>query len=121
MLRNQAVRWDAHVLARAAVLVALCFSSVACSNDEPAKVDDAAVLRVEPATSTIVEGDEVALRAELVDPRGKHTPAPGVTWTSEAPAVASVDAGVVHALTVGTTKIIATSGALRATSSVTVQ
>lgn len=81
---------------------------------------DAASLSVSPATATVEVGGLVQLYALARDANGQATYA-RITWSSDAPAVASVDsAGTVRALGTGAATITASTGSLSAHASITV-
>lgn len=78
---------------------------------------------VSPATLTLASlGDTVRLAAEVRDQNGTLMPTATVTWSSDPPAVASVDAaGLLTAVANGGATITARAGSVVGTSAVTVQ
>lgn len=64
--------------------------------------------------------DSVRAVARVLDALGSEVPGQTVTWSTLDPAVATVDAGLVTAVAVGTTSIGATSGTLSVSVSATV-
>jgi hypothetical protein len=82
-----------------------------------------AELRVTPATLALFTGDQATLSTTVVDSNAHPIPGAGITWSSSAPGVASVNAnGVVSAISAGTATITAASLPARpATADVSVQ
>jgi hypothetical protein len=68
-------------------------------------------IQVSPPSATLVVGNSLALTATLADARGNAITAPRpLTWSSAAPAIATVSAtGVVTGVTAGSARIRATS------------
>ena len=80
-----------------------------------------ASIAVTPTTLSLVQGATGQLAARLLDAQGNVLTGRVVSWISGAPSVADVDAnGLVTAIGPGSALIIATSGGVRATVSVTV-
>lgn len=80
-----------------------------------------ASVAVTPASATLTPGGSVALAAGVFDAAHNALTGRAVTWTSSAPAVATVDAsGTVTALAQGTATITATSEGKSATAQITV-
>jgi trimeric autotransporter adhesin len=79
-------------------------------------------VRVSPPTLSLVVGKTASLSATVVDVTGATVSNPNVDWTSNNPAVASVNpsTGAVTAVGVGSATIEATSGGKKGSSSVTV-
>ncbi|HEX6534231.1 MAG TPA: DUF4382 domain-containing protein [Gemmatimonadaceae bacterium] len=81
---------------------------------------EAASVSVTPATASVEVGGLAQLYALARDANGQATYAP-ITWSSDAPDVASVDSGgTVRALGAGTASITASAGAVSGTASITV-
>ena len=94
-----------------AAVIAAAVSGWSCSSaaapNPPPKV--AAVI-VSPTTSTLAPNAQLPLRAEVHDGSGELLPDAAVTWTVQDPAIVSIsDAGVVTALSVGTSQVAASS------------
>ena len=76
---------------------------------------------IEPETFVVAAGDNVSLRAVVLDQRGKRMFNAPLTWTSSDPAVATVDtSGVVTGLREGRTSVSVTAGAINASAAATV-
>lgn len=73
------------------------------------------------AVDTLDEGGTTPLRASVVNTFGETVPEATVTWTSLSPIVATVDDGLVNALSEGTATIRVTHGDLSAVVLITVQ
>jgi len=100
-----------------AVLLAL----QACEDVSVTAVDVASV-GITPSQGELVPGDTLRLQATLRDASGTPLPGRTVSWSSDDPAVASVDAsGRVQAETVGDTRIRAGSGSVEGSIVVTVR
>ena len=93
--------------------------AVTAGNTTTVDFDDATVttvtlasLSVSPATASIEVGDTQTFSASATYSNGDTIPAVGVTWSSSAPSVASINAstGVATGLTLGDTTITATVG-----------
>lgn len=75
-----------------------------------------------PPTSTILVAQTVQLSAAITDSAGHTLTGRAIAWNSSAPAVATVSSsGLVTAVAVGTTNVVATSEAKADTSQITVQ
>jgi len=78
-------------------------------------------ISVTPSTASLAASKSVTLAASVVDTLGKKVASPSVTWSSSAPAVATVSSsGVVTAVAAGSAKITASSGGVSASATVTV-
>lgn len=76
-------------------------------------------LTVSPATRSIVAGATARLRAIMIDASGSRRVGPAVTWTSDAPATASVDpSGLVTGVASGSATIAATAESKSSTATV---
>jgi uncharacterized protein YjdB len=92
----------------------------ACAADGPV-TPRVATVTVGPAAPAVRVGGTITLAAELRDAAGATIPATVLTWSSSAPAVATVSAtGVVSALTPGTARIAASAFGRSGTTTVTV-
>ncbi|MEX2530550.1 MAG: Ig-like domain-containing protein [Gemmatimonadota bacterium] len=110
-----------------AVLAALAATlSVACGSDSPgpvAPVDPVPTsMAVSPNTLALEALEAIGqLSATVLDQGGNAIAGASVTWSSDAPAVATVDAsGRVTAVSVGSANVTATSGTLSGAAEVTV-
>ena len=105
-------------------VAALCVVSLsACQGDttappappRPPAPAGVASLAAVPASVYLQAGQEQSLRVEARDSSGVLVASPAVTWRSDAPAVATIDAaGVVRGLAPGNARITATVGTLNA-------
>ena len=78
-------------------------------------------ISIEPETFVVAAGDNVSLRAIVLDQRGKRMFNAPLTWTSSDPAVATVDtAGVVTGIREGSASISVTTGAISASAGGTI-
>jgi hypothetical protein len=69
----------------------------------------------------LTQGQTTIVRAIAYDARGNLVPSPPVRWSSSSPSVATItDSGLVTALHIGTTFLLATAGRLSATAAITV-
>ena len=85
-------------------------SSWSCSSTAPDAVPKVAAVVVSPATSTLAPSAQLPLRAEVQDGSGDLLVDAAVTWTVQDPGVVSVsEAGVVTALSVGTSQVAASA------------
>lgn len=93
----------------------------ACSGEGPSGVpaDKVAEVILSRDTATLARGGSLTLTATVRNASAVVLSAP-VAWSSSAPAVASVDAGVVRALAPGTALIVAASGGAADTARITV-
>ena len=103
-------------------LLGSCSGDQTTAPPEPATPIPSSVL-VSPATVALVAvGDTVRLEAQVRDQNGNPMPAVAVTWSSGAPAVATVDpTGLVTAVANGSATITAGAGSVAGSASVTVQ
>jgi CubicO group peptidase (beta-lactamase class C family) len=105
--------------------VALAAALGACGGDAEAPTAAApaiAAVTVAAATTTLSPGQSTQLAASAATADGQAASAAAVTWLSEAPGVATVDAaGRVTAVSAGTAVIAATAGAVRGTVTITVR
>src|SRR5437667_261111 len=77
---------------------------------------------VSPPTGSVVAGGTVRLRAVVIDASGTRRVGPSVTWTSDAPALATVDAaGVVTGVAPGSATITAAAETQTNTSTINVE
>ncbi len=93
-------------------------------------IDVASIVLLQPSGSVLAQtdvvqaivGTSVALSAKVLDTRGGVVTDRPVTWISDAPAVATVDAtsGVIRAVSVGTARIIAQTGNITSTANLRV-
>lgn len=91
------------------------FLLLACGGGEEGTEVEVASLRVEPGALQLVRLEVARLEVEALDPAGRALPGVAVLWSSEDPAVATVDAsGVVRGLAPGRTTLNATAGGGRA-------
>jgi hypothetical protein len=99
------------------IAVALLVTAVSCVYEEPEAVQVSRVT-LEPATLTLAAGGSETLTATV---RPKNATDKTLTWTSSETEVATVEKGVITALTAGTTTVTATTvNGKRATCEVTV-
>jgi uncharacterized protein YjdB len=94
------------------------------SHADTANIDvrqDVASVTVTPPASSIGIGAQQALTATLRDPNAHPISGRAVTWTSSAPGVATVNAGVVTGVSAGSTTITATSEGISGTATVNVE
>lgn len=105
------------MIGRAAIAALTALSLTAgCTDLRVATPGDATALRVSPDTVLLRVGDSAVVRALPLDASAALLVQRTATWTSTAPAVASVDAaGVVRALSAGAAGIKATVSGLEAT------
>ena len=106
---------DKPPLRAAAVLVAgMALSTLACGDGamEPSATPTPSVVWVTPATVELSAlGDTAQLSADVRDQQGQSMAGAAVTWTSEAPEVATVDSqGLVTAVGNGSAAITASAG-----------
>jgi uncharacterized protein YjdB len=100
------------------LLLVLC---VACTSTELTDTPAVAAVEITPPVASVEAGRTVALVARVTDAGGGTVGAAPVTWSSSNTDVATVSpAGVVSALSVGETRIAASSGGRSATATVTV-
>ena len=102
-------------------IVASAASGVADSSLVTVAIGAPAILTISPRTSTLVAGQIVRAAVTMVDRRGNNVTAVTPTFTSTAPAVATVKAdGTVTGVGAGSTSIIASAGTAADTLRVTV-
>jgi hypothetical protein len=113
---------DGVVVAHAEGTVDIDVSSSGHSATARVTVDQAIdTIGVDPATPVMMIGETVDLSATPLDARGSAVDTSlTLTWASSAPAVATVDTGVVTAVAAGTTTITATAGGWAGAAEVTV-
>jgi uncharacterized protein YjdB len=86
----------------------------------PKEAPTASVVHVSPGTLDVETGDVVQLTAQALDDAGNVLDVP-VTWSVDNPTVATVDAaGLLTALTDGTTSVTATAGGKQGSAGLTV-
>ncbi|HEX6307113.1 MAG TPA: invasin domain 3-containing protein [Longimicrobiales bacterium] len=84
-------------------------------------VVDVASIDIEPSSASVYVGADLPLQARARDEKGNLLNGRPLNWSSEDPAVATVNGqGVVHGVSTGDADIVATSGGIRATARVTV-
>ena len=107
---------------RAAFVALLALGGALSCGDSGTGPPVATTVKVSPATPALTAlGDTVRLKAEVLDQNGQPLPGGWLTWTSSAPAVATVDAsGRVTAAANGSATITATAGSATGTAAVTV-
>ena len=83
--------------------------------DPPTAPGSVASIAASPSTLYLQSGQQRAITLEARDASGVLVANPSVTWRSDAPTVATVDAvGVVRAITPGSARVTASSGSLSA-------
>ena len=93
---------------RSATTVVVVLSTWSCGSTAPSATPAVAAIVVSPATSTLEPNAQLPLRAEVHDGSGEIVTNADVTWTVEDPRIVSVSAaGVVRALSVGTSQVAA--------------
>ena len=110
-------------ISRSAVLGFLGLAVLSCGGDDatsppptggpppPPPAPVAASVTLEPAELAVVAGDTIRVRARVFNDRAQVISDAVVTWTSDDPAVATVDAtGLVSGLKEGNASLTATSG-----------
>ena len=89
-------------------MIVVALTSWSCGSTGPGAIPKVAAVVVSPATSTLAPNAQLPLRAEVQDGSGELVPDAAVTWTVQDPAIVSIsEAGVVTALSVGTSQIAA--------------
>jgi adhesin/invasin len=101
------------------ILAGFSLAIAACGGGGSASEPSSSLVVTLPTTS-IASGTSVQATANIVDGSGGSSPAPEVTWSSSAPAVASVSSGLVTGALEGIATISATSGTLTGHVAVTV-
>jgi Tol biopolymer transport system component len=95
---------------------------VACGHDNCCEPSAVASVTVAPAAATVLVTDTTRLNATVKDAGGHVLTDRVVTWTSDNPAIATVDAnGLVTGVGVGTAAVTATSEVMSDTASIGVQ
>ncbi len=80
-----------------------------------------ASIAIVPGAPSVKQGSTATLVADVKDQMGNDMPSATVSWSSLNPAVAPIsNAGVLSGISIGTTSVKATSGAISATATVTV-
>ena len=107
---------------RAAFVALLALGGALSCGDSGTEPPVATTVKVSPATPALTAlGDTVRLKAEVLDQNGQPLPGGWLTWTSSAPAVATVEAsGRVTAAANGSATITAMAGSATGTAAVTV-
>jgi Tol biopolymer transport system component/uncharacterized protein YjdB len=103
-LRAAATRRALHLQ----VALVVAFLTLACGDDgvRPSPAPAVAEVVVQPGVHSLVEGDQMAYDARVLDASGAEIPGSTVEWSSTTPDVASVSpSGLVTAHTVGSTII----------------
>src|SRR5690349_12719092 len=91
---------------KAIALMAL--SNWSCSSTAPTPPPEVAAIEVSPASSTLALDAQLPLQAQVRDGSGAIVTDAAITWTVQDPAIVSIStAGVVRALTAGTTQVAA--------------
>ncbi|HEX8359454.1 MAG TPA: serine hydrolase domain-containing protein [Longimicrobium sp.] len=113
-----------HFRPSALLLAAIVAASLnACDGKAPtAPAPSIAAVKVTAVTTTFVPGQSTQLVASAAAAGGEAVSGAALTWLSEAPDVAAVDAaGRVTAVSAGTAVVAATAGTVRGTVTITVQ
>ncbi|HET7188412.1 MAG TPA: Ig-like domain-containing protein [Gemmatimonadaceae bacterium] len=103
----------------AASTAALIVAALACSSDFPSGLHIGSI-NVLLGKSTLAVGQKATVTAVVKDGNGNAVDPVSVTWTSSNPAVATVAAAEITALSAGTTDIAATSDGVTAAATLTV-
>lgn len=99
----------------------IIIGGASCGEDDDPETPPSAVLDVTPSTLSLGVGASATLKATLTpDGATAQDVTASATWSSDAPAVASIAAGAVKAVAVGVATISVTSGAETKTVTVTV-
>jgi uncharacterized protein YjdB len=89
-------------------LATVALASWACGSTQPDATPQVASVVVTPTSSTLALNAQLPLQAEVTDASGALVPNASVVWTVQNPDVASVSsAGVVTAMSVGSTQVAA--------------
>lgn len=101
----------------------LSLAVLACGDSpvQPTPQAPVASVSMTPTTSGLVPTQTVQLTATARDAAGAAQAGRTITWSSSAPSVATVNAGLVTAVTPGTATITASSEGRNATAAITVQ
>jgi hypothetical protein len=103
----------------AAALAAFVIAGLACSSGLPSRIRFRS-FNVVLGSSTLTVGQKVTATAVMEDEAGNPIVPTDIVWTSTNPAVATVDAAQITALSAGSTDIAATSEGETATATLTV-
>lgn len=106
------------VLKAFAIAFAVVVALVSCKKEDQAKEVALTGIELNATTQALQVGQDFQLKVTYKPENATNKPE--VTWASDAPAVATVDAGKVVAVAAGTAKITAKAGAFSATCTVTV-
>lgn len=91
--------------------VLFLLAAVSSCNDQSPAADDIARVDVTPANLSLLQGEDSVMNAEVRSTNGNLVPDRRVFWASSTPSVATVSqAGIVSAITPGTTRIAASAG-----------
>src|SRR5215210_4512469 len=91
-------------------VLVVALASWSCGSTAPEATPGVAQIVVSPATSTLAPNAQLPLRAQVQDESGAIVPDATVTWTVQDPGVVSISpAGVVTALSVGTSQVAASA------------
>jgi hypothetical protein len=105
---------------RMTTLASFALIATACATDT-APIFAAAKIRIAESATAVNRGDSLRLSAQVFTNADSLVADAPVTWSSESPAIASVNAnGVVHGMNIGSSLIIARSGAAQSQISITV-
>jgi len=95
-------------IGRTLATVAVALSGWSCGSTAPDATPQVASVVVSPATSTLALNAQLPLQAEVKDGSGTVLPGASVTWTVQDSRIVSVSAaGVVTALSLGSTQVAA--------------
>jgi uncharacterized protein YjdB len=91
-----------------ATIAVVALSSWSCGSTAPDATPQVAAIVVSPSSSTIALNAQLPMQAQVQDESGAIVPDAAITWTVQNPAIVSVSAaGVVTALSVGTSQVAA--------------
>jgi hypothetical protein len=108
-------------VARGTAVITATVDGVAGSTSVRVEDLPAASIQLTPGTSTLARLDTLRVRARVLDQLGREIVGRPIGWSSSEPGVASIDAaGLVRALSVGSTTIRATIDDREATATITV-
>ena len=118
--------WRRGALSRFGTLVGVGILTAACSgaDGKTGPAEDSARLvsiSIAPAAATLLRGQTATFVLDGRDASGRAVTVTGATWESSVPSVATVASGVVTAVSDGVTTIIARTGSLSASASVSVR
>lgn len=109
-------------LAPAAWAALLALSCSSPTGVDGSAIVDVASVRLDPPSSTVILGADVALHAAVMDVDGNVVPNAPIVWTVRDPDIATVSSsGVVTGRAVGSTQIAASAGGRSAVAAVAVQ